>query len=352
MQNGSLTHDGVKEYYGKVLSKTSDLKTSACCLSSDIPSNIKEILGQIDDEILSKFYGCGSPIPEALEGKVVLDLGCGSGRDVYVLSKLVGESGKVIGIDMTEEQLSVARKHADAQAKAFGFSKSNVEFHQGYIEDLAAIGIADNSVDVVVSNCVINLSPDKDKVLSEIFRVLKPGGELYFSDVFSGRRIPQELREDPVLYGECLSGALYVEDFRRILLGLGCADFRQVEQSPITVEDEALAAKVGLIPFWSITVRAFKLETLEDICEDYGQVATYKGTIQGNPNFFCLDDHHLFEKGLPLRVCGNTASMLQETRFSQHFDITGDRSIHFGPFDGCGEVVVSNESSPSPAACC
>jgi len=350
MENGTLTHQDVKEYYGKVLSNSDDLKTSACCIGSDIPKNVKEILSQIDDEILTKFYGCGSPIPEALEGQTILDLGCGSGRDVYVLSKMVGENGKVIGVDMTDEQLDVARKHAESQAKAFGFSKPNVEFKKGYIEDLAAIGLEDNSVDIVISNCVINLSPNKEQVFAEIFRVLKPGGELYFSDVFSGRRIPQHLQEDKVLYGECLSGALYTEDFRRMMAKLGCPDYREVERSVIDVEDPVLAEKLGQIPFYSITVRAFKLADLEDICEDYGQVATYKGTIEGCPNSLALDDHHLFETGKPMTVCGNTASMLDETRFKKHFDIAGDRSVHYGPFDGCAEDVVV--AAPSAGACC
>jgi ubiquinone/menaquinone biosynthesis C-methylase UbiE len=115
---------------------------------------------------------------------------------------LVGENGFVIGVDMTGEQLEVARRHQKSQAKKFGFKKSNVDFRQGYIEDLASLGIKDNSVDVVISNCVINLSPNKERVFSEIFRVLKEGGELYFSDVFAGRRVPKKFQSDKVLLGE------------------------------------------------------------------------------------------------------------------------------------------------------
>lgn len=115
---------------------------------------------------------------------------------------MVGENGFVIGVDMTGEQLEVARRHQKSQAKKFGFKKSNVDFRQGYIEDLASLGIKDNSVDVVISNCVINLSPNKERVFSEIFRVLKEGGELYFSDVFAGRRVPKKFQSDKVLLGE------------------------------------------------------------------------------------------------------------------------------------------------------
>jgi len=177
----------------------------------------KQVLSKIHDEVLSKYYGCGSPIPPLEKGLVVLDLGSGTGRDCFVASAFVGETGKVIGVDMTEEQLAVANKHIEYHTKAFSLAKSNVEFKKGFIEDLKSIGIADNSVDVVISNCVINLSPDKQKVLSEVYRILKPGGELYYSDVFSDRRIPEELQKDKVLWGECLSGALYIEDFRRMM---------------------------------------------------------------------------------------------------------------------------------------
>ncbi|MDX3406095.1 methyltransferase domain-containing protein [Streptomyces sp. ME02-6977A] len=162
----------VRDYYGKVLASSADLKTTACCTDVAPPPHIAAALAEVHDEVMERFYGCGSPIPPALEGATVLDLGSGSGRDVYVLSQLVGPTGRVIGVDMTEEQLAVARRHQDWHAERFGHA--NTDFRHGYIEDLAGAGIPDASVDVVVSNCVVNLSPDKPRVLSEIFRVLKP----------------------------------------------------------------------------------------------------------------------------------------------------------------------------------
>ena len=196
-------HADVQDYYGQVLKTKDDLQTTACCTEDAVPSYLKPKLALIADEIHERFYGCGSPIPHALDGLTVLDLGCGTGRDAYVCAQLVGPSGKVIGLDMTENQLDVARAYVDEHMSKFGFAESNIEFKLGYMEALKDAGIADQSVDVVISNCVLNLAPDKDAVFREIFRVLKPGGELYFSDVFVDRRLPESMRTDPVMVGEC-----------------------------------------------------------------------------------------------------------------------------------------------------
>ncbi|MCL1984564.1 MAG: methyltransferase domain-containing protein [Methanomassiliicoccaceae archaeon] len=279
----------------------------------------------------------------------VLDLGCGTGRDVYIASKLVGESGCAIGVDMTDEQITTAIRYRDEQRERFGHKRSNVRFLQGYIEDLASLGIKDESVDVVISNCVINLSPDKERVFSEIYRVLRPGGELYFSDVFADRRIPGTLSQDPLLRGECLGGALYTEDFRRLMKRCGWADLRYTEIRDIEIDDDDIRKKVGAVEFTSRTVRAFKLDDLEDKCEDYGQVAYYSGTIPGNPQYFDLDDHHRFFTGKPMPVCGNTASMISGTRYGEAFRVTGDRSVHLGVFGAC----YSNDAgTKKKGGCC
>lgn len=352
-QVNGIVSNSVKEYYGKVLQGKKDLKTTACCTTDDAPAHHKEILGLIEDEILDRFYGCGSPIPDELKGKTVLDLGCGTGRDSYLVSKLVGPGGHVIGVDMTDEQLEVANRNVKKQMRNFGFDQPNIEFRKGYIENLQQLGIEDNSVDVVISNCVINLSPDKRAVYSEIFRVLKPGGELYFSDLFADRRVPEHLKDDPILYGECLSGTMYTEDFRRMLREIGCSDYRMLTSRKIDINNEEIEQKVGMINFYSITIRAFKLSSLEDICEDYGQVATYRGTIEHHPHRYELDDHHVFQTGKPMLVCGNTAAMVGETRFKNHFEIIGDRSVHYGAFD-CGDSPVTSGSNEEATvtACC
>ena len=131
----------VKEYYGKTLQSNEDLLSGACCTLDKPPAEIRNILPLIADEILLKFYGCGSPLPPLLAGMTVLDLGCGTGRDVYISSKLVGETGRTIGVDMTTEQIEVAKKYQEEQRERFDFKSSNVTFLQGYIEDLQSIVI-------------------------------------------------------------------------------------------------------------------------------------------------------------------------------------------------------------------
>lgn len=351
MTEKQQTLERVKHYYGERLKTSADLQTNACCATEGVPAHLKPILKQIHPEVLEKFYGCGSPIPAALEGTTVLDLGCGTGRDTFLLSKLVGPTGKVTGVDMTASQLAVAEKHRGYHAKTFGHPESNVSFLKGYIEDLESLGIQTGSVDVAVSNCVINLSPDKRRVFSEIFRVLRPGGELYFADIFADRRIPKPLAEDPTLIGECLGGALYVEDFRRLLSEVGCRDHRIVTQRKLRIENSDIERQLGNISFYSTTVRAFKLN-LEDRCEDHGQVATYLGTLPQCPHAFPLDDHHLFEKGKPALVCGNTAAMLAQTRYSPHFRVEGDLSVHYGLFDCSPKNPGDREDPPSNQGCC
>ncbi len=250
---------------------------------------------------------------------------------------------------MTNEQLSVAKQYVGWHMDKFGYKKPNVEFIHGYIEELQQAGIEDDSIDLVVSNCVINLSPDKEAVFSEIIRVLKPGGELFFSDVFSGRRIPERLKQDKTLYGECLGGAMYKEDFRRLMTKLGIPDVRILETRLLELEDPELFKKAGMIDFYSMTVRAFKVEQ-EDICEDFGHVAYYNGTIPEEPHRFILDDHHEFKTGMPVPVCGNTANMLSASRYKAHFKIAGDFSTHYGPFDcsPAGDITSNNDT----AGCC
>jgi len=339
------THDDVKDYYGKVLQGSSDLKTDACCTIGFMPNHLKEIMSKIHPEVSSHHYGCGLVAPDLLNAKRILDLGSGSGQDVYVLSAMVGGCGSVVGVDMTDEQLAIANRHVDYHAEQFGLSKPNVEFKKGYIEKLNELELADSSFDIIVSNCVINLSPDKRAVLEQAHRILKPGGELYFSDVYADRRVPQELLDDPVLYGECLSGALYWNDFVNLAKSVGFADPRLVEDRPLGIDNDDVKTKIGHIGFYSSTYRLFKIEDLEPACEDYGQTVIYKGTIPNCEQKFILDKHHQIETGKVFPVCGNTYRMLSETRFAKHFEFIGSFDTHYGIFEGCGTPLPFDQYS-------
>jgi SAM-dependent methyltransferase len=345
-------HEVVQDYYGKQLQSTADLRTTACCDVSSLPGWLKPLLGRIHPEVLSRYYGCGLVCPGLLKGRRVLDLGCGSGRDVYALAQLVGPEGEVVGVDMTDEQLAVAQAHQDWHAGAFGYA--NVRFIKGYIEKLDELDLAPGSFDVIVSNCVINLSPDKAAVLLGVHRLLKPGGEFYFSDVYSDRRVPDAVRNDSVLYGECLGGALYWNDYLRLANAAGFADPRLVEDRPLEVTDSTLAEQTGNLRFFSATYRLFKLDGLESACEDYGQAVIYQGTIPHSPHQFVLDKHHAIDTGRVFPVCGNTWRMLKDTRFAEHFNFIGDFSQHFGLFEGCGSVMPFDQAAGSSEAspCC
>ena len=328
---------GVREYYGSTLSSSADLRTSACCDAGSVPAALKPLLARIHPDVSARYYGCGLVAPPLLQGARVLDLGCGSGRDVYLLAQLVGPGGAVVGVDMTPEQLAVATAHQGWHADQFGYA--NVRFLEGLIEHLDQLDLEPASFDVVVSNCVVNLATDKAAVLDGVRRLLKPGGEFYFADVYADRRMASDLRDDPVLYGECLSGALYWNDFLRLARRSGFADPRLVSSRPLAITDPELASRTGETHFFSATYRLFNIRELEDACEDHGQAVTYQGTLPGHAHALDLDAHHHFETGRITTVCGNTFRMLQQSRLAPHFAFSGDFQRHFGLFPGCGGVL-------------
>ncbi len=344
--------DNVKDYYGKTLSSSEDLKTDACCTIDGMPDYLKPVLANIHPEVSARYYGCGLIAPLALEGARILDLGSGSGQDAYALAQLVGATGEVVGVDMTPEQLAVARDHQDWHAEKFGYA--NARFIEGDIERLGDLDLEPASFDVIVSNCVINLVEDKHAVLKAARALLKPGGEFYFSDVYADRRLPESLRDDPVAQGECLGGALYWNDFLTIAKRAGFADPRLVTDRPLAINNVELKDKLEPAKFYSATYRLFNIDALEPACEDYGQAVIYMGGLAHAEKEFLLDNHHEIEKGRIFPVCGNTYRMLSESRFKPYFDFIGDWSNHFGIFPGCGTVAPfgQNELDANSGACC
>lgn len=324
---GVDTYKEVKGFYGTERFKEG-AEDNATCSAGGKPlyKSAKAALSEVHDQVISKYYGCGNPIPECLEGTTILDLGCGTGRDVYICSKLAGENGKVIGLDMTDEPLELAREYISYHQDKFGYK--NVEFHQGYIEDFVDKGVvAPNSVDVVISNCVICLSPDKKKVFEQVWKCLKEGGELYFSDMYCDRRVPESLKADSKLWNEGIGGSLYVEDFRRIMADIGFKDIRVAHHRKTRTD---LATQLPQ-RYFSTTVRAFKVDNLEDKAEDYGIKATYKGGIPDFEETFEFDKNYMFKVGEETDIDRNTAETLKTSRFKAYFEVT-DEKEHLGLF--------------------
>jgi len=273
-------------------------------------------MGLISEDVDSKYYGCGLVAPDLLEGTRILDLGSGSGRDCFVLSKLVGQKGHVTGLDMTDEQLEVARRNIQYHTEKFGYSQPNVDFVKGYMEKLGDAGLKDNTFDIIISNCVINLSPDKDAVIKEAHRVLKDGGEFYFSDVYADRELPDDVRKHKVLWGECIAGALYWVEFLRLARTNGFCMPRLVTSSKMTIDNPELEKVVGDAKFVSATYRMFKLPEKRSKQRN----VFYEGGIDGeDADVFVLDHHTLFPVDEPMWVDRELATILMSSRFKEFF---------------------------------
>ncbi|KAF7219012.1 arsenite methyltransferase [Nothobranchius furzeri] len=321
MAAGEDMRGKVKEYYGLCLETSRDLQTSAAsCWStcSPLPRSVTEALGQVHHEVSKRFFGCGLPFPAKLEGCRVLDLGSGSGRDVFAFSKLVGPDGHVTGIDMTEELISASRQYVEYHQKKFGYEAPNVTFVQGYVEKLSEAAIQISSMDVVISNCVICLCPDKKVVLQEAYNILKEGGELYFSDMFASRVIPEHMKQDPVLWGEGMSGSLFWKDLISLAHETGFSTPLLVSASHIEVHNRDLKAKAGDIRYASGTYRLFKLPKRS---ARSGAVVTYKGTLSDFPEQLYFDSSHSFKKDVKVEVNAEMLAILQNSRFCSDFKI-------------------------------
>ena len=264
--------DAVREKYGQAALRVGEGCCGASVGTDSISSNLysDQETGALPEAAVAASLGCGNPtaLAELKPGEMVLDLGSGGGIDVLLSARRVGPAGKAYGLDMTDEMLALAREN---QRKA---GVANVEFLKGEIE---AIPLPDNSMDVIISNCVINLSGDKDAVLREAFRVLKPGGRFAVSDVVTRGAVPEALRRDMLLWVGCIAGALEEDDYRA---KLGAAGFEAVTVEPTRiyrVEDarefltgkgvdlNAIAALVDG-KFMSAFIRASKPHAREDKC--------------------------------------------------------------------------------------
>ncbi|TKS81083.1 Arsenite methyltransferase [Collichthys lucidus] len=307
MATSDDVRENVKKYYGSRLESSCDLQTSAasCSLSCrPPPTSVTDALSQVHPEVTKRFFGCGLPFPAKLEGCRVLDLGSGSGRDSYAFSKLVGSSGHVTGIDMTEELITVSRQYVEYHQKKFGYEEPNVSFVQG-------------------SNCVVCLCPDKRAVLQQAYNVLKEGGELYFSDMYASKVVPDHMTQDPVLWGEGMGGAQFWQDFISLARSVGFSTPHLVSASNIVIYNSDLKAKAGDISYASGTYRLFKLPKSPLVSE---ATVTYKGTVAEFPDQLDFDSSHCFKTDVAVKVKGEMAAILQSSRFSSDFKIqTSDK---------------------------
>lgn len=249
----------VREGYARIAKKE-----SSCCAPADLAMEISRNIGYGDDELnavpedANLGLGCGNPVAMASlkEGETVLDLGSGAGFDCFLAANRVGKEGWVIGVDMTHEMILKATENA--RAGNYG----NVEFRQGEIENIPA---ADNSVDVVISNCVINLAPDKEKVFKEAFRVLKPGGRLLVSDIVLLKELPDVVKNSIGAYIGCLCGAVMMDEYLNAIKKAGFSDVNVLDEFSYPTELIASdpAAK-AVIEYFNISIDMIK-ETAESI---------------------------------------------------------------------------------------
>ncbi len=330
MKNESV----VKERYAAAANAS---EPALCCpVEYDV-----RYLKPIPQEVVERDYGCGDPSRYLREGETVLDLGSGTGKICFIASQVVGPQGKVIGVDMTDDMLEVARRNAPVVAENIGFA--NVEFRKGRIQDLgldlelldaelkkrpitdaasflAADELAEelrvkrplvasDSVDVVVSNCVLNLVDEREKarLFQEIFRILRRGGRAVISDIVSDEPVPEAMRNDPELWSGCISGALTEEAFIQAFAdagfyGMECLKF----------ETEPWRAVEG-IEFRSVTVQAWKGK--QGPCFEHRQAVVYRGPFKEALD----DDGHRYPRGRRIAVCDKTFRLLQNAPYADAF---------------------------------
>ena len=317
----STMRDFVEDYYGRTLKGSSSLMTDACATIAAPAPLVATALADVHPAVAARYYGCGLVIPPGLGGLNILDLGSGAGRDAFAIARLAGARGRVTGVDMTEEQIAVARAHEGWHATRFGYAAPTTRFVKGYLEDLGAIGLEPRSFDLIVSNCVINLCADKASVFAAAAALLKPGGELYFADVYADRPMPKALAAHPVLYGECLAGALYWEDFESMAIEAGFTAPRVVEHRRLSVVDPALKALVEPVRFASVTARLFKSGGADRAARGHDAVLRYNGALAGAEDIFHLDALNEFARRAPRLADAATVSLLTGSRYAGYFDI-------------------------------
>ena len=234
MTTNTSIHESVREHYAERIKNNASCCGHDSCCSTDSNLYPVDLLATLPTGESSVSYGCGDPITLASlqPGQTVLDLGSGAGLDCFFAAKKVGETGHVIGVDMTPEMLEQARGSAQRM------NIQNVEFRQGYIEELP---VESNTIDVIISNCVINLSPDKEKVFAEAFRVMKPGGKLAVSDIVTDEDLPEPIRKSLSAWAGCVAGAVAAKEYIGMMEAVG---FTDISIAPVFFDKETVDAAI------------------------------------------------------------------------------------------------------------
>ncbi len=305
----------VQEFYTEAAKRP---QKELCCPTQFDDSEISHI----PQEVIERFYGCGSPVSRAQVkvGETYLDLGSGAGIDCFIAAKKVGPSGRVIGIDMTDEMLKVAQENRPIVAQRLGYDA--VEFHKGYLEQ---IPIPDKSVDVITSNCVINLSPNKPAVFAEIWRVLKDHGRVVIADIVSSQEAPVHLKVNPQLWGECTVGALTEAQFLAMLERSGFYG--------LSILKKVYWRSIEGYDFYSVTVQGFKFEKTKG-CQFIGQKAIYQGPLKAVMD----EEGHLFPRNEAIEICTDTAAKLREFPYRPFFTVVQSDGTADESNSCCAEV--------------
>ncbi len=342
-------------------------REEALCCPVDYDTELLKILPA---EIIERDYGCGDPSRYVKKGDTVLDLGSGGGKICYMAAQLVGEKGRVIGVDMTDDMLALARKYEREMAEKTGVE---VKFHKGQIQDLAlsleateqylaehpvnSAGdllalkawqeterrerpmIADNSVDLIVSNCVLNLvgEADRTQLISEIHRVLKPGGRVAISDIVSDEHVPEHLKQDETLWSGCISGAFQELDFLQAFAENG---FRAVGYDKWDAEPWQV---VEGIEFRSVTITAVKADPTE--CLDRGHAVIYRGPFSSVWD----DEGHVYRRGERMAVCERSYRLITEGPYKEDFIGIAPAEL-WAPREWCAPVGATRPVSETKGA--
>ncbi|MBI1953875.1 MAG: methyltransferase domain-containing protein [Candidatus Omnitrophica bacterium] len=314
----------VREFYGQAAETP---QPELCC-----PTKFDDaMISHIPKEVIDRFYGCGSPVTfgNLQPGETFLDLGSGAGIDCFIAAKLVGPAGRVIGVDMTDQMLEVANRNRPLVAKNLGYEV--VEFRKGYLE---VVPVELKSVDLVTSNCVINLSPDKPRVFAEIWRILKNHGRVVIADIVSDRPVPAQLKVNPKLWGECTVGALTEEEF--------LAKLEEAGFYGLTVLKKSYWKTIEGYDFYSVTVVGYKFEKTAG-CQFIGQRAIYLGPMKS-----VIDEEgHLFPRDVEVEVCTDTAAKLAHPPYAGSFTVL-EPSSKGHPREG-GDLIPVSTGMTKPA---